>query len=76
MAVDRRQPDTFTGHITHLAAMDRSLQTPALVLIGEIDRAKPIEGGALGVAIVDHFRSGRDGGGQNDYDALKTTHRR
>jgi DNA mismatch repair protein MutS2 len=65
---------TFSGHITNLAAMDRGLQTPALVLLDEIGSGTdPIEGGALGVAIVDHFRQrGATVVATSHYDALKT----
>jgi DNA mismatch repair protein MutS2 len=65
---------TFSAHITNIAAMDRSLATPALVLLDEVGSGTdPIEGGALGVAIVDHFR--RRGAtliATSHYDALKT----
>ena len=65
---------TFSGHITNIANMDRSLQTPALVLLDEVGSGTdPIEGGALGVAVVDHFR--RRGAAviaTSHYDALKT----
>jgi DNA mismatch repair protein MutS2 len=65
---------TFSGHITNIAAMDRDLLTPALVLLDEVGSGTdPIEGGALGVAIVDHFR--RRGAvviATSHYDALKT----
>src|SRR5207249_8824719 len=48
---------TFSGHITNIAGMDRALHTPALVLLDEVGSGTdPIEGGALGVAVVDHFR--------------------
>src|SRR5262245_41050518 len=48
---------TFSGHITNIASMDRGLIVPALVLLDEVGSGTdPIEGGALGVAIVDHFR--------------------
>ena len=48
---------TFSAHITNIASMDRGLATPALVLLDEVGSGTdPIEGGALGVAIVDHFR--------------------
>jgi DNA mismatch repair protein MutS2 len=65
---------TFSAHITNLAAMDRSLQTPALILLDEIGSGTdPIEGGALGVAIVDHFRQrGAIVVATSHYDALKT----
>ncbi len=65
---------TFGWHITNVASMDRDLRLPALVLLDEIGAGTdPVEGGALGVAIVDHFR--RRGAlvlGTTHYDALKT----
>jgi DNA mismatch repair protein MutS2 len=65
---------TFSAHITNIASMDRGLATPALVLLDEVGSGTdPIEGGALGVAIVDHFR--RRGAtliATSHYDALKT----
>lgn len=48
---------TFSWHITNIAAMDRALAAPALVLLDEIGAGTdPTEGGALGAAIVEHFR--------------------
>jgi DNA mismatch repair protein MutS2 len=48
---------TFSWHITNIASMDRTLTLPALVLLDELGAGTdPAEGGALGVAIVDHFR--------------------
>ena len=48
---------TFSGHITNIAAMDRALALPSLVLLDEVGAGTdPAEGGALGVAVVDHFR--------------------
>jgi len=48
---------TFSGHIASIVAMDRALDRPALVLLDEIGGGTdPVEGGALGAAIVDHFR--------------------
>src|SRR2546430_1869970 len=65
---------TLSGHITNIASMDRSLAAPSLVLLDEVGSGTgPIEGGALGVAIVDHFR--RRGAtliATSHYDALKT----
>jgi DNA mismatch repair protein MutS2 len=65
---------TFSGHITNIASMDRSLSVPGLVLLDEIGSGTdPIEGGALGVAVVDHFR--RRGAtliATSHYDALKS----
>jgi DNA mismatch repair protein MutS2 len=65
---------TFGWHITNIASMDRDLALPALVLLDEIGAGTdPIEGGALGVAIVDHFRTrGAIVVGTTHYDALKT----
>src|SRR5207248_6222661 len=65
---------TFSAHITNIASMDKALTTPALVLLDEVGSGTdPIEGGALGVAIVDHFRrSGATVIATSHYDALKT----
>jgi DNA mismatch repair protein MutS2 len=65
---------TFSAHITNIAGMDRALVTPALVLLDEVGSGTdPIEGGALGVAIVDHFRRrGATVIATSHYDALKT----
>ena len=65
---------TFSWHITNIAAMDRELQRPALVLLDEIGAGTdPTEGGALGIAIVEHFRSrGALVLGTTHYDALKS----
>jgi DNA mismatch repair protein MutS2 len=65
---------TFSAHITNIAAMDRGLVTPALVLLDEVGSGTdPIEGGALGVAIVDHFRRrGATVIATSHYDQLKT----
>jgi DNA mismatch repair protein MutS2 len=49
---------TFSWHMTNIVEMDRSLALPALVLLDEVGAGTdPIEGGALGLAIVDHLRS-------------------
>jgi len=65
---------TFSAHIANIAAMDRALTAPALVLLDEVGSGTdPIEGGALGVAIVDHFRGrGATVFATSHYDALKT----
>ena len=65
---------TFSAHIANIATMDRALTTPALVLLDEVGSGTdPIEGGALGVAIVDHFRGrGATVIATSHYDALKT----
>jgi DNA mismatch repair protein MutS2 len=54
--------------------MDRSLVLPGLVLLDEIGAGTdPLEGGALGVAIIDHFRArGAIVISTTHYDALKT----
>jgi DNA mismatch repair protein MutS2 len=65
---------TFSAHITNIASMDQELAVPALVLLDEVGSGTdPVEGGALGVAVVDHFR--RRGAtliATSHYDALKT----
>jgi DNA mismatch repair protein MutS2 len=65
---------TFSAHITNIAAMDKSLAVPSLVLLDEVGSGTdPIEGGALGVAVVDHFRRrGATVIATSHYDALKT----
>ena len=65
---------TFSAHVTNLASMDRNLHTPALVLLDEVGSGTdPVEGGALGVAVVDHFRRrGATVIATSHYDALKT----
>jgi DNA mismatch repair protein MutS2 len=65
---------TFSAHITNIASMDRGLVIPALVLLDEVGSGTdPIEGGALGVAIVDHFRRrGATVIATSHYDQLKT----
>jgi DNA mismatch repair protein MutS2 len=65
---------TFSAHITNIASMDRDLSVPALVLLDEIGSGTdPIEGGALGVAVVDHFRTrGATVVATSHYDALKS----
>lgn len=48
---------TFSGHVTNIVAMESRLTLPALVLLDEVGAGTdPVEGGALGAAIVDHFR--------------------
>ena len=65
---------TFSWHITNIASMDRALALPALVLLDEVGAGTdPNEGGALGTAIVDHFRTrGALVVATTHYDALKT----
>ena len=48
---------TFSGHIANLVSMDRDLALPALILLDEVGAGTdPTEGGALGTAVIDHFR--------------------
>lgn len=65
---------TFSSHITNIAAMDRALDVPALVLLDEVGSGTdPLEGGALGMAIIDHFRQrGALVVATTHYDALKS----
>jgi DNA mismatch repair protein MutS2 len=65
---------TFSWHITNIASMDRSLTLPALVLLDELGAGTdPLEGGALGVAIIEHFRArGATVISTTHYEALKT----
>jgi len=47
---------TFSAHIAHLVEMERALELPALVLLDEVGGGTdPVEGGALGIAVIDHF---------------------
>jgi DNA mismatch repair protein MutS2 len=49
---------TFSAHLASIVEMTRDLALPALVLLDEVGAGTdPTEGGALGVAIVDHFRA-------------------
>lgn len=49
---------TFSSHMSNIAQMIRECVTPSLVLLDEAGTGTdPEEGSALGVAIVDHFRS-------------------
>jgi DNA mismatch repair protein MutS2 len=48
---------TFSAHITNVVSMERQLESPALVLLDEVGAGTdPAEGGALGTAVIDHFR--------------------
>ncbi|HEY2943367.1 MAG TPA: Smr/MutS family protein [Vicinamibacteria bacterium] len=49
---------TFSAHLASIVEMTRDLDRPALVLLDEVGAGTdPTEGGALGAAIVDHFRA-------------------
>lgn len=65
---------TFSAHITNIAAMDRAIKLPSLVLLDEVGTGTdPNEGGALATAIVSHFRQrGAMLCATTHYDALKT----
>ncbi len=65
---------TFSAHISNIASMDRDLELPALVLLDEVGAGTdPVEGGALGIAMIDRFR--RRGAhliATTHYDSLKS----
>jgi DNA mismatch repair protein MutS2 len=65
---------TFSGHIANIVAMDRALTLPALVLLDEAGGGTdPNEGGALAMAMIDHFRiRGAMVVATTHYDALKS----
>ena len=49
---------TFSSHLVSIVEMTRDLEPPTLVLLDEVGAGTdPTEGGGLGVAIVDYFRS-------------------
>ena len=65
---------TFSAHIASIVAMEKALLLPSLVLLDEAGAGTdPVEGGALAMAIIDHFR--RRGAmvmATTHYDALKS----
>jgi len=65
---------TFSAHITNVVSMDRGLMLPALVLLDEVGAGTdPAEGGALGTAVIDHFRKrGAHLVATTHFDVLKT----
>jgi DNA mismatch repair protein MutS2 len=65
---------TFSGHVANLVEMDRSLDVPALVLLDEAGAGTdPVEGGALAMATIEHFRlRGAMVVATTHYDALKS----
>src|SRR5262249_32329845 len=65
---------TFSGHVATTAGMAGARHTPALALLAEVGSGTdPVEGGALGVAVVDHFRRrGATVVATSHYDALKS----
>ena len=65
---------TFSAHIANIVSMNRDLTLPALVLLDEVGAGTdPVEGGALGVAVIDHFRArGAHLVATTHYDSLKS----
>ncbi len=65
---------TFSAHITNVVSMDRDLRLPSLVLLDEVGAGTdPVEGGALGTAVIDHFRQrGSHLIATTHYDSLKS----
>jgi DNA mismatch repair protein MutS2 len=65
---------TFSSHIRNIVEMNDSLELPALVLLDEPGAGTdPIEGGALAMAMIDHFRRrGAKLVATTHYDSLKT----
>ena len=65
---------TFSAHITNVVSMDQHLDLPALVLLDEVGAGTdPVEGGALGIAVIDRFRTrGAHLIATTHYDALKS----
>src|SRR5258705_6884763 len=65
---------TFSAHITNVVSMDQHLDLPALVMLDEVGAGTdPVEGGALGIAVIEHFR--RRGAhliATTHYDVLKS----
>lgn len=65
---------TFSAHIANIVSMDRAVVPPSLVLLDEVGSGTdPVEGGALGVAIIDRLRTrGATIIATSHYDSLKT----
>ena len=65
---------TFSAHIANIVAMNRNLALPSLVLLDEVGAGTdPVEGGALGIAVIDHFRTrGAHLVATTHYDSLKS----
>jgi DNA mismatch repair protein MutS2 len=48
---------TFSARIAQMVEIERALDLPSLVLLDEVGSGTdPVEGGALGTAVIDHFR--------------------
>jgi DNA mismatch repair protein MutS2 len=59
---------TFSAHVANIVAMNRDLELPALILLDEVGGGTdPAEGGALGTAVIEHFR-------QRGATVVATTH--
>ena len=65
---------TFSAHIANIVSVNRDLTLPALVLLDEVGAGTdPVEGGALGIAVIDHFRTrGAHLVATTHYDSLKS----
>ena len=65
---------TFSSHIKNIVDMNAALDLPALVLLDEAGAGTdPLEGGALAMAMIDHFRKrGAKVVATTHYDSLKT----
>ena len=65
---------TFSAHVTNVVSMDHDLRLPSLILLDEVGAGTdPAEGGALGIAVIDHFRQrGAHLIATTHYDALKS----
>ncbi|MDQ3418488.1 MAG: endonuclease MutS2 [Acidobacteriota bacterium] len=65
---------TFSSHIKNIVDMNAALDLPALVLLDEAGAGTdPLEGGALAMAMIDHFRTrGAKVVATTHYDSLKT----
>ena len=65
---------TFSAHVANIVMMDRDLELPALVLLDEVGAGTdPVEGGALGTAVIDRFRErGVHLIATTHYDSLKS----
>jgi DNA mismatch repair protein MutS2 len=65
---------TFSGHVANVVEMERALTLPALVLLDEAGAGTdPVEGGALAMAIIEHFRlRGATVIATTHYDSLKS----
>ncbi|HJR61585.1 MAG TPA: endonuclease MutS2 [Vicinamibacterales bacterium] len=65
---------TFSSHIKNIVDMNEALELPALVLLDEAGAGTdPVEGGALAMAMIEHFHArGAKIVATTHYDSLKT----